>query len=132
MPKVLIVDDSAWARALARRVVEGIGVPALEVCEAADGVQALEAMTVDTPDLVVLDLVLPGMPGDEVLRQARQAGFRGKVVVLTADVQDATRAAMDELGVDGFVTKPLVGEAAEALADHLRRQLEARGAQDHG
>ncbi|NOY45803.1 MAG: response regulator [Deltaproteobacteria bacterium] len=132
MPKVLIVDDSAWARTLARQVVEGIDVPGLEVCEAADGVVALESMTVDPPDLVVLDLVLPGMHGDEVLRQARRAGFRGKVVVLTADVQDATRAAMDELGVDGFVTKPLVGATVEALADHLRRHLEARGAQGDG
>ncbi|GAB6064781.1 response regulator transcription factor [Deferrisoma palaeochoriense] len=127
MPKVLIVDDSAWARALVRQVLEGTGVEGLEILEAGDGEDALEVMVTERPGFVVLDLVLPGMRGEEVLAKARAAGFDGTVVVLTADVQEATREALMAAGAEGFVTKPLAGAAAQELADLLKRFAQGAG-----
>lgn len=127
MPKVLIVDDSAWARALVRQVLEGTGVEGLEILEAGDGEDALELMVTERPGFVVLDLVLPGMRGEEVLAKARAAGFDGTVVVLTADVQESTREALGAAGADAFVTKPLAGAAAEELADLLARFARGEG-----
>ncbi|RMG92149.1 MAG: response regulator [Candidatus Dadabacteria bacterium] len=132
MPKVLIVDDSAWARALVRQVLEGTGVEGLEILEAGDGEDALEVMVTERPGFVVLDLVLPGMRGEEVLAKARAAGFDGTVVVLTADVQESTREALAAAGADGFVTKPLVGAAAEDLAGLVKRFAGGEGKGESG
>lgn len=132
MPKVLIVDDSAWARALVRQVLEGTGVEGLEIVEAGDGEDALELMVTERPGFVVLDLVLPGMRGEEVLAKARAAGFDGTVVVLTADVQESTREALEAAGADAFVTKPLAGAAADEMAGLLVRFTRGEGGGETG
>jgi CheY-like chemotaxis protein len=110
-PKILIVDDSAFARRNVRLVLQGTGY---EVEEAIDGMQCIESYFLKTPDLVVLDNVMPGMSGIEVLKRIREINPQACVVMLTSDVQDQTRKEAMNLGAMGYLVKPV--NKAEMLA----------------
>jgi DNA-binding NarL/FixJ family response regulator len=102
--RVLLVDDHPMVRDMIR--LGFMDRPALEVVgEAASGREALEASRVSDPDVVVLDLALPGMDGFEVIRRLRADGSRARVLVLTnRDDREAVFESL-RLGVDGFIEK---------------------------
>ena len=102
--KILLVDDSAMARRSARQILESAGYA---VAEAEDGLVALERFFLDKPDLVLLDLVMKGMNGLDVLSKLTQMDGGARVVVLSADVQESSRQLATEAGAAGFLTKPI-------------------------
>ena len=106
-PKILIVDDSALSRRTLRRILE---TSDYDVVEADDGMAALEVYFLEKPDLVLLDLVMKGMYGLDVLVKLREMDPNALVVVATADIQSSTRKLVDEAGALGFITKPFVTE----------------------
>jgi two-component system chemotaxis response regulator CheY len=116
--KVLLVDDSGLARRSTRRVLEGAGY---EVVEAEDGMSALERYFVEKPDLVMLDLVMKGMYGLDVLSKLRELDPDACVVVMSADVQTSSRAMVQAAGASGFVNKPA---APQELLAAVERALE--------
>lgn len=77
------------------------------VVEAESGPRALEILENDPPDIVFLDLLMPGMRGVDVLREARDRGIDVPIVVLTADAQAETRSACSRLGVAAYLNKPV-------------------------
>ena len=101
--RVLIVDDSALARRNLRQILESANC---EVDEAEDGLSALERYFLDKPDVVLLDLVMRGMYGLDVLEKLRQLDPLAKVVVVSADVQTSSQQLVDEAGAKAFITKP--------------------------
>jgi two-component system chemotaxis response regulator CheY len=101
--RVLIVDDSALARRNLRQILESANC---EVDEAEDGLSALERYFLDKPDVVLLDLVMRGMYGLDVLEKLRQLDPLAKVVVVTADVQTSSQQLVDQAGAKAFITKP--------------------------
>jgi two-component system chemotaxis response regulator CheY len=101
--KVLLVDDSGLARRSTRRILEGAGY---EVVEAEDGMSALERYFVEKPDVVMLDLVMKGMYGLDVLSKLRELDPGARVVVMSADVQTSSREMVQAAGASGFLTKP--------------------------
>ncbi len=101
---ILIVDDSSMSRKIVRGMLESVGH---EVTEAADGMAALERYSLEKPDLVVLDMVMGGMYGFEVLQKLREMDGQAKVIVATADIQNSTRQMAEQAGSRGFVTKPI-------------------------
>ncbi len=101
--RVLIVDDSALARRNLRQILEAAGC---EVVEAEDGLSALERYFLDKPDVVLLDLVMRGMYGLDVLEKLRQLDPLAKVVVVSADVQTSSQQLVDQAGAKAFITKP--------------------------
>jgi two-component system, chemotaxis family, chemotaxis protein CheY len=105
--RILVVDDSGLARRGTRRVLEGAGY---SVLEAEDGMVALERYFVDKPDLVVLDLVMKGMYGLEVLSKLRELDPRARVIVLSADIQTSSRQMVNDAGAAAFLNKPVVPE----------------------
>jgi len=106
-PKILIVDDSSLSRRTLRRILE----PAeYEVVEANDGMAALEVYFLEKPSLVLLDLVMKGMYGIDVLVKLREMDQQARVVVASADIQSSTRKMVDEAGALGFINKPFVPE----------------------
>ena len=106
-PKILIVDDSSLSRRTLRRILE----PAeYEVVEANDGMAALEVYFLEKPSLVLLDLVMKGMYGLDVLVKLREMDQQARVVVASADIQSSTRKMVDEAGALGFINKPFVPE----------------------
>jgi two-component system response regulator AtoC len=118
--RILVVDDDELQRWAARKHLDGWGY---EVIEAADGQSALEMFSSHLPDLVLLDLQLPGLGGMDVLRQMRTIDPNAVVIMVTAHggVQDAV--AGFKLGLFDFLPKPL---DFDALGVTLRYGLEAR------
>lgn len=115
---VLVVDDSKLPRKLViRSLPEEIE---FSVREASDGADAMEAIRLETPDVMFLDLTMPGMDGFEVLAQLREEAFDFPVIVISADVQEKAVAKVKELGAREFLKKP-------ASAEELRRALEIAG-----
>ena len=112
--KILIVDDSALSRRTLRRILEPAGY---EVVEADDGMTALEMYFLEKPDLVLLDLVMKGMYGLDVLVKLREMDQEARVVVASADIQSSTRKMVDEAGALGFITKPFVSEQVIAAVE---------------
>ena len=105
--RILVVDDSGLARRGTRRVLEGAGH---SVSEAEDGMVALERYFVEKPDLVVLDLVMKGMYGLEVLAKLRELDPGARVIVLSADIQTSSRRMVDDAGAVAFLNKPVTPE----------------------
>lgn len=105
MAKILIVDDSGLSRRTLRRILEAEGH---EVTEAEDGDSALEQYFLDKPDLVLLDLVMKGMYGVDVLTRLRQMDAQARVIVASADIQSSTHAMVKEAGALAFITKPFL------------------------
>ena len=101
--RILVVDDSGFARRTLKQMLEGAGYT---VEEAKDGPDALEKYFLNKPDAVLLDMVMEGMNGLEVLAKLRELDHEAKVVIATADVQTSTRTEAEATGASGFITKP--------------------------
>ena len=112
--KILIVDDSSLSRRTLRRILEPTGY---ELVEADDGMTALEVYFLEKPNLVLLDLVMKGMYGLDVLVKLREMDPKALVVVASADIQSSTRTMVDEAGAHGFINKPFVAEQVIAAID---------------
>ena len=106
MPKrVLICDDEPYIVESVSYVVRRAG---FDVLTAEDGDEALAAARRERPDLVFLDIMMPGIPGDEVCRRLKQdpATKSTHVVILTARGQEEDERRAMEMGADEFMTKP--------------------------
>jgi two-component system chemotaxis response regulator CheY len=102
--KILIVDDSGLARRMLRQMLEEMGHT---VEEATDGPTALERYFLNRHDLVLLDMVMNGMYGLEVLTKMRELDPQVRVIVATADIQTSTREQVRGAGAAAFVNKPV-------------------------
>ncbi|MBA2628108.1 MAG: type II/IV secretion system protein [Gemmatimonadales bacterium] len=122
--KVLLVEDEDALRRVMRDLLERDGYV---VSEARDGVQALDQVDRHAPDLIMLDLNLPGLDGYSVLQQlrSRPATARIPVIVLTAKGDEDNEVRVFELGADDFLTKPF---RARALSARLQAVLARRRA----
>jgi len=112
--KILIVDDSALSRRTLRRICETAGY---EVAEADDGMTALEVYFLEKPSLVLLDLVMKGMYGLDVLVKLREMDPNASVIVASADIQSSTRKMAEEAGALSFIHKPFVSEQVIASVE---------------
>jgi len=102
---VLVVDDEEVVRGLLTGVLSAEG---FEVFQAADGVEAMEVYESHhrSIDLVILDMIMPGMGGEEVLRRLRASSRKVKVVISSGFMSEEQRDKLQEYGVDGFLDKP--------------------------
>jgi len=118
--KILIVDDEPDVRTLVRDSLQ-YSQHGLEPIEAADGETALRSVTIDSPDLVILDLGLPGHDGFTVLEQLRERSDL-PVIVLTARGLEEDKIRGLKLGADDYMTKPFSpGELVARIETVLRR-----------
>ena len=124
MPKhlILVVEDEAAISRLVRRTLEAEGY----VVQTADrGERALEILETERPDLIVLDLMMPGIDGFETLRRIR-ATSRVAVIMLTARAADADRLKGFHSGADDYLTKPFnPDELVARVGAVLRRTVGA-------
>ncbi len=115
--RVLVVDDEPTVREVVARYLERDG---MTVEQASDGAQAIDALN-RHPDLVVLDIMIPGTTGLEILREIRQHG-ETPVILLTARSDETDRVVGLELGADDYVVKPFSPrELAARVRSVLRR-----------
>jgi len=114
-PSVLVIEDSASVRRLIEVCLRVLDV---DVAAAEDGIKGLDTARTTLPDLIVLDIGLPGMDGWEVLRHLRAGDETThiKVLVLTAHAQPEVAEQAAQGGADDFMTKPFrPGELRERL-----------------
>lgn len=109
--KVLIVDDSGLARRMMRQLLEELGH---NVEEASDGAAALERYVLNRHDVVLLDMVMHGMYGLEVLTKLRELNPHLPVIIATADIQKSTREQAQAAGAAAMINKPLKKEELAA------------------
>lgn len=123
MTRVLVVDDEPRMLEVVRAYLEREGYA---VSTASDGIAALERVRADGPDLVVLDLMLPGRSGFDVLRELRAQGSSPAVIMLTARDDVVDRVAGLEIGADDYVTKPFEPRELVARVGAVLRRASAR------
>jgi two-component system, OmpR family, response regulator TctD len=127
--KLLLVEDNAAMLATLARSFERRGV---QVATCADGARALDRWRAAVPDVVVLDLTLPGVDGLEVLAQARAEGLAAPVLILTARGTVGDRILGLNTGADDYLPKPFDLDELEARVRALaRRAASADGAESH-
>ena len=122
--RILVVEDNTKNLKLVRDVLQFAG---FEIIEATTGEDGVELAAREHPDLVLMDLQLPGIDGTEALRQIREMPDVGHVPVLavTAFVMDEDRQRASRAGFDGYVEKPI---SVRGLTDQVRALLAKEGA----
>lgn len=123
---ILVVDDESDVRLLCRVNLEFEG---FSVVEAKDGEQALECLSDSTPDLVLLDVMMPGIDGWQVLKAIKDSHSTNHipVVMLTAKVQEKDQVRSFADGAFDYVTKPF---HPMALGRTVRNALKVRGSEE--
>jgi DNA-binding response OmpR family regulator len=121
--KILVVDDEA---VLVETIAYNLEQAGYQVTTAADGVSALEASRRETPDLIILDLMLPEMDGLEVCRQLRRESTTATtpIMMLTAKGDEIDKVVGLEVGADDYVTKPFGRRELLARVRALLRRSE--------
>lgn len=122
--RILVVDDDARIRTVVRR---GLSYEGYAVSEAASGEEALRVAREQLPDLLVLDVMLPGIDGLEVTRRLRAAGDRVAVLMLTARDEVRDRVQGLETGADDYLVKPFSFEELLARVHALLRRRAPAG-----
>lgn len=121
---VLLVDDDPDAASFVKQVFEPHGVT---VRVAKDGGQAQSSFVMHKPDLVLLDLILPGESGFEICERLKHTNDTVPVLVLTAIDMEDSRALAERVGVDGYVIKPVepgaLIETATAVVKKVWRRV---------
>lgn len=119
--RVLVVEDDRYIAELVKMELEHRG---LEVMRADDGPSALEAVGRFDPDVIVLDVMLPGVDGVGVLKELRGSGSRVPVVMLTARDAPMDKVHSLDLGADDYLTKPFHVEELLARMRAVMRRME--------
>ena len=123
--RILIVDDSKFMRMLLADLLTRNG---FEVLEAESGEQAVKVFLEESPDLVTLDILMPGRDGIETLQDLRAQSPEARVVMVTAlGMEDYIKRALDS-GADGFILKPFSAEKVlETVQEVLERPVSGGG-----
>jgi two-component system, OmpR family, alkaline phosphatase synthesis response regulator PhoP len=120
--KILIVDDEPNIRTLLRQAFEDFLTSGVEMLETGEGGEAWRLIQVERPDLIILDIMMPGLSGYEICERVKSDPELSKshVIILTAKGQAADRQRSFEVGADEFIPKPfdaidLIKRVANAL-----------------
>lgn len=128
MSRILLIEDN---RDLAFGLRNNLEIEGYEVETAETGKAGLEALARMSPDLLILDLMLPELDGFRVLRSLRQQGFFNRVLVLTAKGEEADKVRALKMGADDYVVKPFgLLELLARVEALLRRQTAERPHED--
>ncbi|MES2205255.1 MAG: response regulator [Pseudomonadota bacterium] len=110
---ILVVDDSAMARKMLIKALPSSWD--VEITQAANGLEAVDAYRAGKAEVMFLDLQMPEMDGYEVLEKVRQEDFNTFIIVVSADVQPLAQQRVKEMGAIAFVKKPVNPAEIEAI-----------------
>jgi two-component system, chemotaxis family, chemotaxis protein CheY len=118
--KILLIDDSALSRNILKRSLGNEH----HFIEAENGLRGLELYFLEKPELVFLDLTMPGINGFEILEKLRQIDPKARIIIGSADIQDFTRTKAEELGAAAFLTKPFLPEKVQEILREVTQKAE--------
>jgi two-component system alkaline phosphatase synthesis response regulator PhoP len=122
-PRILIIEDEPD---LLRGLALNLKAEGYSVLTASRGDAGIEQALRDRPELVLLDIMLPGMNGLDVCRELRRKGFEAPIIMLTAKAEEVDRVVGLEIGADDYVTKPFgIRELLARIRARLRRHVPA-------
>ncbi|MDR1475127.1 MAG: response regulator [Holosporales bacterium] len=107
--EILIIDDSKVARMVLKRILNGLGYN--NIIEAVDGPDGITRYAEEEPSLIFLDIVMPGMTGDEVLANIRALDEKTPVVILSSASSEVQIGICQQIGISDFIKKPLTLDA---------------------
>jgi two-component system, chemotaxis family, chemotaxis protein CheY len=113
--KILLIDDSNLSRSILKRAIAGEH----QFIEAEDGMRGIELYYLEKPDLVFLDLTMPGASGLEILEQLKQINPHARVIIGSADIQDMTKKQANEMGASAYLTKPFTPEVVQEVMSRV-------------
>jgi len=116
MRKILIVDDEDVIRFL---ISETLGLNNYELFQASDGIEALSVIAEVQPDLLILDSIMPEMPGIEVVKTLSSRDNKPIIILLTANTDENDRITALNCGVDYFMKKPFSPLELLELAEEI-------------
>lgn len=122
MPAILLIEDE---EAMLRGLRDAFEHHGYRIVTADDGEVGLELVEKEQPDLIVLDVMLPGMDGFDVCRELRKRGYSAPILMLTARGEEVDKVVGLEIGADDYITKPFsTRELLARVKAHLRRSAE--------
>ena len=122
--KVLVADDD---RAIRQSLTTALELNGYQVTACKDGVEALAAFRSDRPDVLVLDVMMPGVDGLGVCRVLRAEGDRTPILMLTARADEVDKLVGFKLGADDYMTKPFSPRELDARIEALLRRQRSTG-----
>ena len=123
--RILIIEDEPD---LLRGLALNLKAEGYSVLTASRGDMGIEQALRDRPELVLLDIMLPGINGLDVCRELRRRGFEAPIIILTAKAEEVDRVVGLEIGADDYVTKPFgIRELLARIRARLRRHVQATG-----
>lgn len=122
--KILIVEDSKFVQTLTIRLIKQHFPDAL-IITAGDGEMGHLLFRTENPNIVITDLLMPKLSGQEMIRLIKQDNPDSKIIVLSADVQKIIKDELETIGILAFINKPLDAEKAAQLADIIKESCYA-------
>ncbi len=122
--KVLIVDDSLFFKSFMLKLFAKY-LPECDLITASNGSEGFYLYQQEKPQVVLTDLLMPGLNGQELIKQIRAGDANTKIIVISADVQKAIRQEVEQMGVLAFFNKPLNDEKANQLISLLKEAFHA-------
>ena len=122
--KVLIIDDSSFARMTIHTIMKHI-LPASAFLLSENGHAGFEVYLAEKPDLILTDLLMPKLDGMELVAKIREHDRTTPIIVMTANIQHAVKAKLDDLGIQGFIHKPAKFDKIEEIRTLVSRYIHA-------
>lgn len=116
---ILIVDDSNFVRQFIKKYLLEI-VPDAQLYFAGSGEEGYQVYLDEKPDMIITDLLMPGMGGQAFVQAVRETDSATKIVVLSADIQKTVKEEIKSLQVSAFLNKPITRENILAISDIIR------------
>lgn len=123
---VVVIDDSEEYRLIVRGLLRSVHDVTTFVGDAASGAEGLALVRRERPDMVITDLVMPGLDGIELARRIRLELPKTKIILMSADIEDAYRLMASDSGADAFVSKQMITRTLlPVIGDVVRREAAA-------
>jgi len=128
MKKVLIIEDEPNIREL---VSYNLKISGFIPIEAEDGILGMEMISTQKPDLILLDIMLPGKDGYEICKELRAAGNQTPIIMMTAKTDEVDKVLGLEFGADDYISKPFGIRELVARIKAVLRRFESNGGDEH-
>lgn len=123
--RILIVDDSRFSQTTASKLLQMV-LGEAEIILAGDGEEGLAKYREFNPDYILIDLLMPKIDGQTLIKIIKDYDDKAKIFVISADVQNMVRLEIEAIGIKAFINKPFTQEKAELVASIIRDDENAK------